>query len=244
MLAPSPALGSSAQRSALLASLAARILDKIATSNERNTTFRIAIDGVDGAGKTHFRDELAIAINSISPATPLILASVDGFHNPRVTRYKHGRSSPVGFFENSYNYPALRRELLDPLGPHGSGLYRTAVFAVDTDEAIASLAVQAPRGAILLLDGLFLHRDELQGAFDYSIFLEVDFNVSVPRGASRGVGYGSPDVHAESNRRYIEGNRLYFERCRPRGRAQIVVDNNDLDSPFIALDRESGVTIS
>ncbi|MDQ2749168.1 MAG: hypothetical protein M3Y44_06545, partial [Actinomycetota bacterium] len=37
----------------------------------------------------------------------------------------------------------------------------------------------------LLLDGLFLHRDELAAAWDFSIFLDVAFSVSVARMAER-----------------------------------------------------------
>jgi uridine kinase len=77
----------------------------------------------------------------------------------------------------------------------------------------------------------FLHRDELVGLWDFSIWLEVPFGVSVPRGAARGYGFGSPDPEAPSNRRYVEGQRLYIESCDPRSRATIVVDNSDLARP-------------
>ena len=42
---------------------------------------RIAIDGVDGVGKTTLADELAGVLSS--GERPVIRASVDGFHNPR-----------------------------------------------------------------------------------------------------------------------------------------------------------------
>jgi hypothetical protein len=45
----------------------------------------------------------------------VIRASVDGFHNPRAVRYEGGRYSPEGYFENSYNYAALKQCFLDPL---------------------------------------------------------------------------------------------------------------------------------
>jgi hypothetical protein len=49
----------------------------------------------------------------------VIRASVDGFHNPRAVRYEGGRYSPEGYFENSYNYAALKQCFLDPLSPGG-----------------------------------------------------------------------------------------------------------------------------
>ena len=57
------------------------------------------------------------------------------------------------------------------------------------------------------------------------------FDVSIPRGASRGHGFGDPDPNAESNRRYVEGQKLYLATCAPQSRATVVIDNRDLDAP-------------
>jgi uridine kinase len=87
---------------------------------------------------------------------------------------------------------------------------------------------------------MFLHRPELREYWDFSIFVDVDFEISIPRGAARGVGYGSPNPDALSNRRYIEGQKLYFMECRPHEYASIVVDNNDLSSPKITRVKGDG----
>jgi uridine kinase len=75
----------------------------------------MAVDGVDGVGKTTFADRLGVAIERIG--RPVIRSSIDGFHNPRELRYRRGRTSPEGFYLDSYDYAALRAHLLDPLGP-------------------------------------------------------------------------------------------------------------------------------
>jgi uridine kinase len=95
-------------------------------------------------------------------------------------------------------------------------------------------AVQvAQPAAVLLLDGIFLHRPELHRYWDLSVWLEVDVEVSVPRGAARGEGYGSADPTAESNRRYVEGQRIYRDEAQPARLATIVIDNNNLAEPMI-----------
>lgn len=164
---------------------------------------RVAIDGVDGAGKTIFADELAEVLEASERA--VIRASVDGFHHPKEVRYRLGRGSPEGFYRDSYDYGALKKVLLDPLSPGGSGRYRTAVHDVAAEKPVTVLERQAEPGAVLLLDGIFLHRPELRDYWDVSVWLEVPFEVSVPRGAGRGTSFGSPDPYAESNRRYVEG---------------------------------------
>ena len=70
----------------------------------------VAIDGFDGVGKTVLADQLANRLKSCG--RQIIRASVDGFHNPRAVRYRNGKSSPSGFYRDSYNYFALREALL------------------------------------------------------------------------------------------------------------------------------------
>jgi uridine kinase len=70
------------------------------------------VDGIDGAGKTTFADELAAVLRDRGHA--VIRALVDGFHNPREVRYRRGRRSAVGYYLDSFDYDRLRRVLLDP----------------------------------------------------------------------------------------------------------------------------------
>lgn len=189
---------------------------------------RVAIDGVDGAGKTFLADELAV---ELAKAGRLVIrASVDGFHNPKAVRYRRGRDSAEGFFLDSYDYDQLKTVLLDPLSPGGSGHYRLGVFDHRSDQPVEHPDEVSPPGAVLLLDGIFLHRPELRGYWDYSIFLQVAFAVSIPRCAQRGAG--SPDPAAPTNRRYVDGQRLYLMACEPMSWATVVVNNDDLTSPY------------
>src|SRR5216117_2134120 len=107
------------KRSILIEMLAERI---VAVSCSHPV--RVAIDGVDGVGKTKLADELVNAV--ATHGRPVIRASIDGFHNPRSLRYRLGRSSPEAYFRDSFNYAALTTVLLVPLGPDGTRLYRRA----------------------------------------------------------------------------------------------------------------------
>jgi len=190
---------------------------------------RVGVDGVDGAGKTFFADELAQVLDEAGES--VIRASVDGFHRPRDERYRLGRDSPEGFFRDSYDYVALKAELLDRLSPGGDMRFRRAVYDVECEERLETAQELAPPSAILVFDGIFLHRPELRDYWDLSIYLEVPFEISIPRGAAR--GSGPADSLAEGNRRYVEGQRIYIKECDPRARASIVIDNTDLEVPKV-----------
>ncbi len=176
-----------------------------------------------------FADELAKVLRA--EHRTVIRAGVDGFHNPKAVRYRRGRRSPEGYFEDSYDYAALRAALLDPLGPGGTGRYRTAIFDHRTDMPVPTPELQALPGSILVFDGIFLHRPELRATWDFSIFLDAAFAVSVARCARR--DGTSPDPAAAANRRYVEGQQLYLRACNPRARATVTIDNDDLSAPFI-----------
>jgi uridine kinase len=186
----------------------------------------VGVDGVDGAGKTVFANALAERIASLG--RPVIRAGIDGFHNPRNIRYRRGKASPEGFFLDSFNYDSLREYLLLPFRS-GAPTVQSARFDYKTDNQVNSFHHSTPDAAILVFDGIFLHRPQLDGLWDRSIFLDVPFSVSFGRLASRdGM---NPDPGAAENHRYLEGEKIYLRTCQPHGRATYLVDNSDFDAP-------------
>lgn len=192
---------------------------------------RVAVDGVDGAGKTHFADALGVELTV--RGAKVIRVCADGFLNPPRTRHRRGRDSPEGFYRDSFDYGRMIRLLLDPLSPGGNREYIREVYDVRREREVRRLPELAEDDAVLVLDGIFVHRDELVHYWDYSVWLDVPFDVSVPRAAKRGVGIMDPDVHSAKNRRYVEGQRLYMKECRPQERASVVINNVDLANPEI-----------
>jgi uridine kinase len=215
-------------RPQVLHTLTARILEL-----RRPHPVRVAIDGIDAAGKTVLADDLADAL--CASGRTVIRASVDGFHNASSTRYARGTDSPEGYFLDSFDYAALRTFLLDPLGPRGARWYRDAVFDYRADRPVDGVPRLAPADSILLFDGVFLLRPELRDVWDISIFLRVSFGTSLQRAMQRDAAQGrsSEDVRRRYAARYIPGQTLYLERCCPERHATILVDNEDPERPRI-----------
>jgi len=216
------------KRAQLLDYLAGRIIEL-----EQPHSVRVAIDGPDAAGKTTLAQELASSLSARS--RPIIRASIDGFHHPACIRHQRGPTSPEGYYHDSFNYQALTECLLVPLGPSGSRYYRSAVFDYRTESAGPSPLQKADPTAVLLFDGVFLLRPELSEYWDFTIFVAVDFDTVLARAEQRdGVLFGSIEaVKQRYEQRYIPGQKLYFNECRPAERADVVVDNNDPSNPEI-----------
>jgi len=210
------------------------LFDRLATTMATlhpDRRIRIAIDGVDGAGKTTFADALAPLV--LAKGRNVIRAGVDDFHNPRAVRYARGRHSPDGFFLDSYDYAAFRRLLLDPLAPDGSGSYVARHFDHRTDRPVAPQPRQASPMAALIVDGIFLHRPELRDCWDISIFLKVDFAISRARNAARDGTPDALDPDAASTQRYVGGQRRYLSECLPAEQAAIVIGYDDFSAPSV-----------
>src|SRR5262249_546557 len=143
-----------------------------------------------GSGKTTFATELAAALRELG--RPVVHVSADGFHNVRTVRHQRGRGSAEGFWLDSYDYQALADNVLDPFGPGGSHRYRAAIHDVETGQSLDMAWQEAPVATVLIVDGLFLHRDELRTVWDFSVFLDVPFEVSVARMAVRDGSHPDP----------------------------------------------------
>jgi uridine kinase len=168
----------------------------------------VAIDGVDGAGKTTFGDALAGRVDR-----PCVRASADDFLNPSAIRYRLSRESPRGFYEDSVDRAALASLLLDPFAAGGS--FRLRGFDHVRDEPAGAGPEDAPGDAALILDGLFLHHPELRRHWDLSILLDVPPAVAAERLLRR---EGKPTRH-----RYVRGQELYFADVDPAAHAGLVL---------------------
>src|SRR5580693_5952275 len=198
---------------------------------KRPHPIRVAIDGVDAAGKTTLADELVAPLKRTGRF--VIRASIDGFHNPAAVRYQRGRSSPEGYFRDSFNHAQLIETLLAPLGPGGDRRYRRAIFDFRLDQPIETPVEEASPDALLLFDGVFLLRPELRPYWDFSIIVRADFEVTVTRAEARDHHrFGSTEqVRQRYAERYVPGQRLYLAEAQPEQHASVVVDNNDAAHP-------------
>lgn len=196
---------------------------------------RLAVDGPDTAGKTTLAEELAAALRERE--REVVRASIDGFHRPRIERYRQGPESPLGYYEDSFDYERLREALLDPLGERGNRLCRTRVFDYRTDQPVHTRLLKAAGDAVLIFDGVFLLRPELADAWDFRVFVSVGFDEIVRRARIRDAGlFGSPDEAEQRYRtRYLPAQQHYLETVRPDQLADVVVDNDDPARPHMRV---------
>lgn len=141
--------------------------------------------------------------------------------------------SPRGYYEDAFDYDRVRSDLLRPLGPGGSGLFRAAAFDYAADRPVRAPVEVAESGSVLLCDGVFLFRPELAECWDFRIFIHVSFEEALRRGVERDAKLlGSPDAARDRyERRYLAGQRMYMDAVHPMDWADLIVYNENPAEP-------------
>ena len=148
---------------------AALVEDVAARIAHRPGWVRVAVDGADASYPAELADALV---------PPLRVAGREAFRvlvedqlRPASLRYERGRTDPDSFYDDWLDAAGLVREVLDPLGPHGSGDIRPVRWDVATDRASRYGFVPVPHGGVVIVSGPLLLGRGLP--FDLTVHLDL-----------------------------------------------------------------------
>lgn len=200
----------------------------------------VAVDGASGTGKSTLADELARTLEAAGHVA--LRASIDSFHRPRAERYRLGPDSPEGYYLDSHDLHALRAELLDPFA-EGHSSCRLAVFDEPSDLPLPTEETPVSDQAVLVFDGLFLHRPELIDHWDLSLYLRAEgqreaawqayLTEDLPSHPAARAAEVKRRMGRARRARYVDGQALYEREAQPLTHAHVVIDNDDLARPRI-----------
>lgn len=124
----------------------------------------VGIDGRRDSGAGDFADDLAETMRA--SGHKVFRASLRDFQLPRQRRL-------AGAYSDGFDYSLLRRVLIDPYRTAGSTGFVLEGFDEDRDEPVVQPKwMSAGPDAVLIIDGVFLHRPELKGVWNYSVWVE------------------------------------------------------------------------
>lgn len=192
---------------------------------------RVAVDGTTASGKSTLANEITAELQDRGIAVERL--TMDGYHNPKEIRYRKGRLSSAGYFEDAYDFDAFVTHVLEPLGPGGSGSYLPQVFDLAEDEYVERPLISLAPEAVLIVDGSFLQRPILAGFWDLVVFVDTQPAICRQRGIDRDhEQLGGRDIAAEIyDERYQGASQNYLLTHQPAGSADLRVVNNDFDAP-------------
>ncbi len=220
----------------------ARVLDQLVEAIDAvgDHRLRVAIDGFTAAGKTSLGHELARGL--AERGRPVLRASLDDFKRPWSERHLYDRESGEGYYRNAFDREAACRLLLDPSDPEADGA--VALCSIDPITQLDHSGVTSvmPANGVLIVDGVFSYRPEINSYWDFRIWVEVDPELSVRRGIERDAGIESADEAEALHRdRYLVGELLYISEVDPRALVDVVVDNTDIARPRLVAGPSTSV---
>ncbi|GAB6901434.1 nucleoside/nucleotide kinase family protein [Kineosporia succinea] len=132
---------------------------------------RLAVDGPVQADTARLADVVAGSLSDL--AVPVARVSTRDFLRGRSVRLEYGHDDPDSVYDLYYDFPALRREVLDALAPDGRHTWLPRLRDPETDRSVRVSPEPAPPGTVAVVDGRFLARDDVRDGFDLIVHLDV-----------------------------------------------------------------------
>ena len=196
----------------------------------------VGITGVDGSGKTTLSINLAEALLAIG--VPVCRISVDDFLHPREHRYRRGRQSPRGYYEDSVDYEAIIEDAIRPafIAEGASIRCKTKHFDLIGNKKV-NVFEDLAENSCLLIEGIFLFRQEITPFLHIKIFVHADFEAVLNRVMTRDrMALGDEAaVRSQYEKKYIPGQRLYLSEAKPADISDIVIENSDYHRPTVTF---------
>jgi hypothetical protein len=153
---------------------------------------------------------------------PAVHVSTDDFLRPASVRLEFGRTNPDTFYAGWLDEAALRREVLDPAGPGGSGRIVTRLWDARTDRATREPYSDLPPTAVVLVSGPLLLGAGLP--FEVTVHLELSA--------------AALDRRTDPELRWtLPAYARYGDEVDPASFADVVVRVDDPRHPALVLDR-------
>ncbi|WBX75664.1 hypothetical protein PG911_13495 [Tenacibaculum ovolyticum] len=201
----------------------------LSIQEKKDKPIRIAINGIEGTGKTVLAEKLTKYLNSEN--LNAIQVSIDGFHFNKEVRYKQGRNSAKGYYEDSYDEIVFVEKVLKS-SQTDSPNYTIATHNLETDEYLSLEPIKLENNSILITDGAYLFKPNYRNHWDLKIYLKTSFEIAMKRGVERDKdSLGGVELTKEKyEKRYHESSRMYLAENEPEKIADIVIDNSDFNN--------------
>jgi uridine kinase len=101
----------------------------------------------------------------------------------------------------------------------------------------SAVVTPAASDAVLIVDGVFAFRPEINEHWDFRIWLDVDPEVALRRGVGRDEDWAGSEAEAVHRNRYHVSEQIYLAEVDPARLVDVIIDNSDLERPRLVLER-------
>jgi uridine kinase len=186
-----------------------QFLSKFDRIQKNRNTLIVGIDGASASGKSTIAYKLKELDNRV------IIVHMDDFYRPS----EEQKAIIPEVIGANFDWERVRKQVLTPLTHNKFGRYQR--YDWDTDEMAEWHDV--PTGGIVIIEGCFSIRNELQPFYDVRIWIDNPKQISLERVIQRERN-GSDNRYLWENV-YRPAEEKYIEVQKPREFADIVIDS-------------------
>ncbi|WP_425448315.1 hypothetical protein [Dethiothermospora halolimnae] len=193
----------------------------------------IGVNGIDTSGKTEFAKKFKQYLEEKEHNVQIV--HIDDFHNPKKVRYS-GENQVGNYFNKSFDIKNLVENILVPIKEEGFLHTKLKLLDLGTDEYNIQKEFYIEKNTIVILEGVFIFREEIYPYLDYKIFIDIPLNECKRRAIERDVPLYGDEILEKYDTKYIPTQKYYFKKYPIKKYADVIIDNTNWDKPKIVSD--------
>lgn len=203
----------------------------ISDQRGRGRPLVVGVTGPDASGKSQLAAALQRAVEARGQRITMI--HVDDFHHPRAVRYAGDLPDPDKYLVQSIDFDRLIAEVLSPIRRHGSLRCSLRHLDIATDSWSVERRYEVDADTMVLVEGVFLLRPPVRELIDRLVYLDVDEEILVARGAHRDRDVHGAAAETKFRHKFLPAQRRTVALHPPHSYADVIVDNNDWTAPTV-----------
>ncbi|WP_066295720.1 AAA family ATPase [Bacillus sp. FJAT-29937] len=197
-------------------------IEKILKSKERNRILVVGIDGLGGSGKTTFTSSLVRDLQNNGMKNSVL--HIDDFIHPQSVRYNDSFSDWVCYYHLQWRYDYLIGEILSPIQMGHPINKQIELYDKEKDEYLHQ-HIKLDLDTLLIIEGVFLQREEIRPFLDYVIFIDVPKEERLKRVLRRDLYIGDEAaILTKYEKRYFPAEDQYVSECDPAKNADWTIN--------------------
>jgi uridine kinase len=201
------------------------IVEIILTKYEEMPTERsllAGISGIDASGKGYITAKLADKIRREGFNVAVI--NVDGWLNLPEIRFSKTNAAE-NFYKTAIRFDEMFEKLILPL-KENRAVNLIADYAEETAVEYRKHQYFYEDVDIILLEGIFLFKNEFKKHFDVQIWIECPFEIALQRAIARSQENLSPEETVKAyDKIYFPAQKIHFAKDTPQTRADLIWEN-------------------
>lgn len=197
----------------------------ILTLSENKKIFVVGIDGLGGAGKSTISEKICKKLENYH--LHVILLHIDDFINTRKIRYDSAYPEWECYYYLQWRYDYFIG-IMNQLKSNTENNIAIELYDKENDNYFKK-NYNTKEKTIIIVEGIFLQRKEIQKIFDYMIYINIPENIRMQRVLKRDSYIGNTkQIISKYENRYFPAERNYFKKYHPEQTANFVINGQKM----------------